>query len=242
LSSAGLASQAAQTGIASAQQQAAAANMARTGAIADVRQRAQTGYGLAQSTQQQMDAQRAQDWARQMDITGMGRGLIGASSGSYGLAGQLGMQGLQGGSLAGQQYMANMGAAGGTMGAGYQTGIGGLSNVLNAQTSVYNTQANQGLDVGGLLSGGAQMYGAFMGGSDRRLKDDIVWVGRDDRTGFALYEFHYKGDPTGKRYRGVMADEVEKLVPEAVAENELGYKLVNYDMLGLKMVEVPHAA
>jgi hypothetical protein len=134
--------------------------------------------------------------------------------------------------------MANMGAAGGTMGAGYQAGIGGLSNVLNAQTSVYNTQANQGLDVGGLLSGGAQMYGAFMGGSDRRLKDDIVWVGRDDNTGFALYEFSYKSDPDKKRYRGVMADEVETLVPEAVLTDSKGYKVVNYTMIGMEMVEV----
>ena len=229
LSSGALASQAANVGIAQAQQQAAAANMARTGAIADVRQRAQQGYGLEQGMG-------TLDWARKLDVSGISRGLPGASAGAYSLAGTSGMQGLQGGSMPGQNYMAGMGQAAGTIGSGQQMQLQGLSNILNAQTSIYNTGQNQGgLDIGGLMSGAASMYTAF---SDRRLKEEVEWVGRDDQTGFALYEFSYKDDPSGKRYRGVMADEVEKLVPEAVTEDERGYKLVNYDMIGMQMVEV----
>ena len=138
--------------------------------------------------------------------------------------------------MAGQQYMAGMVQAAGTIGSGQQMQLSGLSNILNAQTSIYNTGQNQGgLDVGGLMSGAASMYTAF---SDRRLKDDIVWVGRDEESGFPLYEFSYKEDPSGKRYRGVMAEDVEPRVPEAVTEDERGYKMVDYSMLGMQMVEV----
>jgi hypothetical protein len=72
--------------------------------------------------------------------------------------------------------------------------------------------------------------GMFM--SDRRMKTNIIRYGADPR-GFNYYEFEYKATP-GTRWRGVMADEVEKVDPAAVID--LGtYKAVNYDRLGLKM-------
>lgn len=75
-------------------------------------------------------------------------------------------------------------------------------------------------------------------GSDRRLKTDIVAVGKDERTGLTLYEFAYIGATDGKRYRGVMADEVERIDPEAVVYDDLGFASVDYARLGLEMVEV----
>jgi hypothetical protein len=75
-------------------------------------------------------------------------------------------------------------------------------------------------------------------GSDRRLKTDIVPVGRDERTGLALYEFGYIGATDGKRYRGVMADEVERVDPDAVVYDDLGFASVDYARLGIEMVEV----
>lgn len=63
--------------------------------------------------------------------------------------------------------------------------------------------------------------------SDIRLKSNIVKVGEHPK-GFGIYEY----DKFGQRERGVMAQEVEKIMPEAVATHESGYKMVNYSMLG----------
>lgn len=77
------------------------------------------------------------------------------------------------------------------------------------------------------------MFGSLI--SDRRLKTNIIRYGSDPR-GFSLYEFSYRVTP-GQRFRGVMADEVEKVDPAAVID--LGaYKVVNYQRLGLKMEAV----
>ena len=78
----------------------------------------------------------------------------------------------------------------------------------------------------------AMMNGLFgLGGagimavSDRRLKTNIVRVGTHP-LGIGIYEY----DLFGKREVGVMADEVEKVKPEAVGEFA-GFKGVNYGML-----------
>jgi hypothetical protein len=88
----------------------------------------------------------------------------------------------------------------------------------------------------GLIGTGIGAYGAFKG-SDRRLKQDIELVGRDERTMLHMYEFADKSDRS-RRFLGVMADEAEAYMPEAVKEGEDGYKYVNYAMLGIEMVEV----
>ena len=79
--------------------------------------------------------------------------------------------------------------------------------------------------------------GGLASSSDRRLKENIVKVGVDENTGLNLYDFNYIGE--SKRYRGVMADEVESAgYAAAVALGEDGYKRVYYDALGLQMQEV----
>ena len=63
--------------------------------------------------------------------------------------------------------------------------------------------------------------------SDRRLKSNIVRIGTHP-LGIGLYEY----DIFGERQRGVMADEVEQVMPEAVTTHPtLGYKMVRYDLL-----------
>ncbi len=42
----------------------------------------------------------------------------------------------------------------------------------------------------------------------------------------------------GKRFRGVLADEVERLFPECVIRQKFGLLKVLYDKLGLHMQEV----
>lgn len=68
----------------------------------------------------------------------------------------------------------------------------------------------------------------YLGGifSDRRLKEDIRPVGKLDN-GLTVYSYRYKvGGPV---MIGLMADEVEKVAPDAVGES-LGFKTVRYDM------------
>jgi hypothetical protein len=63
-----------------------------------------------------------------------------------------------------------------------------------------------------------------------RLKHDIVLLGRlDDGLGF--YRFTYNGGHTA--YVGVMAQEVQSVMPKAVVRDRDGYLRVFYDKLGL---------
>jgi hypothetical protein len=177
-------------------------------------------------------------WARKMDVTGLGRGLAGASSGAYAGATGAGTAGMNTAMSAGNQFSQafNQGAQYGLQGA--EMGIRGQGAILNAQTSAYNADQNSGLDVGGLLGGAAKMYTAF---SDARLKQNIEAVGRDERTGLTLYEFEYtNGD--GRRFVGVMAQDVIKKYPDMVSTMPNGYMAVNYAGLGIDMVEVAHAS
>jgi hypothetical protein len=123
-----------------------------------------------------------------------------------------------------------------TVGAGQQMQLGGLGNILQTQGNMYAAGMNQSDPIMGLIGTGIGAYGA-LSPSDRRLKQDIELVGRDERTMLPLYEYAYKSDPS-RRFIGVMADEVEAYMPEAVGEDENGYKFVNYGMLGIEMMEV----
>lgn len=62
--------------------------------------------------------------------------------------------------------------------------------------------------------------------SDRKLKSNIERIGTH-KLGIGLYEY----DIFGERQQGVMADEAEKVMPEAVAMHPSGYKMVNYGLL-----------
>jgi hypothetical protein len=72
--------------------------------------------------------------------------------------------------------------------------------------------------------------------SDRLVKENIVQIGCHP-LGFGLYLFDYKPEYCGEwgygRQFGVMADEVEAVMPEAVGVHPDDYKMVNYTMLGI---------
>jgi hypothetical protein len=80
--------------------------------------------------------------------------------------------------------------------------------------------------------GGAVMQGAGNAGglaalfSDRRLKSNIKRVGTHP-LGIGIYEY----DIFDRRERGVMAQEVEQVMPSAVIEHPSGFKMVNYAAL-----------
>jgi len=75
--------------------------------------------------------------------------------------------------------------------------------------------------------------GGFRGGrggrrSDIALKHDIVLLGRLDN-GLGFYRFAYNG--SNQVYVGVLAQEVQKVRPEAVVRGRDGYLRVYYDKL-----------
>jgi len=72
--------------------------------------------------------------------------------------------------------------------------------------------------------------------SDPSAKENIIRIG-DHPFGIGLYLFDYKPEfreewGSGRQF-GVMADEVETVMPEAVVVHPDGYKMVNYGMLGV---------
>jgi hypothetical protein len=86
---------------------------------------------------------------------------------------------------------------------------------------------------GGFRGGGG---GGFRGGgggrrSDLALKHDVVLLGYLDG-GLGYYRFSYLG--SDKAYVGVIAQEVQAVMPEAVTRGSDGYLRVYYDKLGLK--------
>lgn len=99
------------------------------------------------------------------------------------------------------------------------------------QDSLARRQSRDAL-TGAIISGTLSGAGAAMKASDRRLKDDIVAIG--EKAGLPWYSFTYKpgyGLPAG-RQEGFMADEVEKVRPDAVVTVD-GFKMVNYGLLGV---------
>lgn len=78
----------------------------------------------------------------------------------------------------------------------------------------------------GLAPGIGSGLGLAMMASDRRLKTDVKRIG-DHPLGIGIYSYKIKGNPEV----GVMADEVLRVKPEAVARDKDGYLMVNYAML-----------
>lgn len=174
-------------------------------------------------------------FARKLDVVGLGRGLAGASTAAYSGATGAGSAGLNSAMSAGNQYSQAFDQGARYQMGGAQMGIQGQGQILNNQTSQFNAGLNAEGQVMGALAG-AGTTAAFKY-SDRRLKENIELVGRDERTMLPLYEFEYKNG-SGRRFLGVMADDVEKAYPDMVYDMPDGYKAVNYAGLGIEMVEV----
>lgn len=140
--------------------------------------------------------------------------------------------------------------------AGYQGQQFGLQNYQNQLA--YNQMSGGGQNpwssaLSGAVSGGTTgaafgPYGAAIGAvagglygglsnaySDERLKQNISRAGLQTPDGIPISEFSYKG--SDKRYRGVVAQDVEKIRPDAVGWRS-GYLTVDYDKLGIRMEEI----
>ena len=88
-----------------------------------------------------------------------------------------------------------------------------------------------------------QGYGARMNAigniasafSDKILKENIVKVGKSP-SGLNIYEWNYLWSP--ERFRGVIAQEVQKVKPQAVLSNIFGYLMVDYNKLDVNMEKI----
>ena len=177
-----------------------------------------TGYTNAQNVaQQQQGAQLSAQQANLARLSGAGQQLanIGTTAETTGL------------NAANQQFAQGTGEQ--------QTSQAGLTALYNQfqQQQAYPFQTAQFLaDIAegtGSLSGStttSTQPSSFF--SDRRLKTDIKKIGETDR-GLPIYRFKYKGDDREQVHIGLMAQDVEKVKPEAVGESG-GYKTVDYDL------------
>lgn len=168
-------------------------------------------------------------------------------------AGQFGMD-----ALAGTQNMANVGFGQGQMAGGVfqnqnqaeldaQKAVfdESLANRLATLAPLFGAaQSGQGFrsvagitqqpsiasQIGGLMQGAGAIASGF-GFSDSRMKENVVKIGKLS-SGINIYSFSYKPefkDIAGHgTFVGVMADEVEKAIPEAVLVASNGYKMVDY--------------
>jgi hypothetical protein len=150
---------------------------------------------------------------------GMGQGGMGQGGMGQGGMGQGGMGGMGDGGMGG---MAAGGMGSGGMGGGGMGG-GGMGGGMAAHLG--------GMAGGGGMGGGGR--GGMGGGrrSDIAVKHDITLLG-DLGNGLGFYRFAYNGSDTA--YVGVMAQEVQRVRPDAVVRGRDGYLRVFYDKLGVK--------
>ena len=103
---------------------------------------------------------------------------------------------------------------------------GAMQNQYNAEMQQWQQgQQNSQNAMSGLFSLGSAALGGWI--SDRRLKRDIRRIGETEG-GVPLYEFRYLAG--GPLQIGVMAQDVEQIVPAAVTEMG-GFKRVDYRMV-----------
>lgn len=186
--------------------------------------------------------------ARKMDAIGLSQGQFGNQATSTALALNAGGQALN----AGQVPMANYGQMSSAMGQTYGGASQGYGQIGQLGVQTYNIQSqnyqaeqnrqaqqNAGASAGfgsalGAIGGAAMKYApAMIAASDIRTKENITAVGKLPN-GLTVYEFEYKPEFKDKkhygkgRHRGLMAHEVEAVIPEAVIQMEDGYKAIDY--------------
>ncbi len=186
--------------------------------------------------------------ARKMDAIGLTQGQFGNQATSTALALNAGGQALN----AGQVPMANYGQMSSAMGQTYGGASQGYGQIGQLGVQTYNIQSqnyqaeqnrqaqqNAGASAGfgsalGAIGGAAMKYApAMIAASDIRTKENITAVGKLPN-GLTIYEFEYKPEFKNKkhygkgRHRGLMAHEVEAVIPEAVIQMEDGYKAIDY--------------
>ena len=187
-------------------------------------------------------------WAKKMDAAGMASGQYGNQATATQLGLSAGGQSL----AAGQVPISNSAALSSSMAGGYGGAMQGWNNVGNlgvqnyqTQVSAFNAQqqanatssAGIGSALGSLAGAGISAYGKYAAAgvmaSDIRAKENIKLIGHLPN-GLGIYEFEYKPEFKDHKFaghgkfHGLMAHEVEKVIPEAVFIMDNSYKAIDY--------------
>jgi len=105
-----------------------------------------------------------------------------------------------------------------------QAGVGGVDYTGLVNNQYQAKVQNQNAMMGGLFGLASSGIGLL---SDRRAKTDIRRVG-ELHNGLTVYSYRYKGED--ETQIGLMADEVERIHPEAVVVGADGLSRVRYDL------------
>ena len=183
-----------------------------------------------------------------------GSGASGAY-GSYGAAqGQIAAQQGAGASAAYSGYGSNLSNIYGSSNQARQSAYGantanqigaitGAGNAMSAgkinSANAFTNAASQGMNLFGMYNQNqlAQQYISRLppvAGSDVAIKENIRKIGVLEN-GLNVYEYEYKAPYKATwghgQQIGVMAQEVEQIIPEAVSVHPDGYKMVDYSMI-----------
>lgn len=101
---------------------------------------------------------------------------------------------------------------------------------INGGTSLVQTPANSTTPV--VINNDLVVSGSLYNTSDRRLKEDIVAIGDSEIESLMTLNpihFRYKHEgQSGRRHFGVIAQEVEGVLPNLIEHSHFGYLTVNY--------------
>ncbi|MBI1272911.1 MAG: hypothetical protein GC131_02355 [Alphaproteobacteria bacterium] len=132
----------------------------------------------------------------------------------------------------------------GATGTYLNTGTDGSIYFRVANSTVMTMNTN-GLGVGVAPSASYKIYtngnilsAGYYHSSDARLKHDVVQFERDPyATIEGIRAVHFKWNKDNEQDFGVIAQEVEKVLPEAITRDEKGFLAVQYDKLVLPVLE-----
>lgn len=177
---------------------------------------AASNLGLASMKANAMTGTRRQaeqlGWAKQLDATGLGRNLAGASSAAYGGALNAGNAAGNNMQQPGSNYLAGMNMGANTIGAGRNMLQSGLGAALNGQANMWANGQNQSSPWLTLLGAG---LGAFMPSSKRsKVKTGSVNADKVSRSmaSIPVDRWRYKpGRGDGGEHIGPYAEDMAKM-------------------------------
>jgi hypothetical protein len=227
------------------QQQANARQMASMGVNPDSGRFA--GITRYQDTNTALAAAGAQNNARQIvrdkglalkaDAINMGKGLASSTAAAYGIGTNAGNSAVANNASGNQNFYQNQGV----MAQGFNGAVGANNSAGSMLNNLYGNQLNawsaQQQANATSAAGVGQMIGTIGGAalpfmlSDERAKENIERIGTLP-SGISIFSFEYKPEfrdiwGHGEQI-GVLAQDVEKFIPEAVRMHESGYKMVDY--------------
>jgi len=138
-----------------------------------------------------------------------------------------------GGAKGGGAKAANRGGGGGALNVSSGRSAAAASARGRASMASAGPRGGGGASFAGRGGGGGGFHGGGGGRrSDIALKHDVILLGHL-ANGLGYYRFSYIG--SDKAYVGVIAQEVEEVMPKAVTRGADGYLRVYYEKLGLKL-------